>query len=132
MSARNLPDAESPGRLHYPTGEFNSKPSEVDRQLEAEHAKQWIANLPSHTVCAYSDGSSCGPVKSEWGYALYRQGQLIVSGAGPMPGAEVYVAELLGAQKAQEAAISKAGSSPIKVLLDNAVAVQALQRGRTI
>ncbi|KAI1006483.1 hypothetical protein K3495_g1743 [Podosphaera aphanis] len=48
-----------------------------------------------------------------------------------MHGAEVYDAELLGAQKALEAAMSKAGTSPIKLLLDNAVAVQALQRGRT-
>ncbi|KAI0994090.1 hypothetical protein K3495_g14093, partial [Podosphaera aphanis] len=131
ISARNMPAAEGPGRLYYPKGELNNKPLELDRQLEAEHAKQWISNLPSNTVCAYSDGSSCGPAKSAWGYTLYRRGQLIASGAGPMHGAEIYDAELLGAQKALEAAMSKAGTSPIKLLLDNAIAVQALQRGRT-
>ncbi|KAI1005671.1 hypothetical protein K3495_g2547 [Podosphaera aphanis] len=123
-----LPAAEGPGRIHYPKGELNNKPLELDRQLEAEHAKQWIANFPSDTVCAYSDGSSCGPAKSAWGYSLYRRGQLIASGAGPIHGTEVYDAEILGAL---EVVLSKAGTSPIKLLLDNAVAVQALQRDRT-
>ncbi|KAI0998038.1 hypothetical protein K3495_g10151 [Podosphaera aphanis] len=131
ISARNLPAAEGPGRLQYPKGELNNKPLELDRQLEAEHGKQWIAKLPSDTVCAYSDGSSYGPAKSAWRYTLYRRGQLIASGAGPMHGVEVFDAELLGAQKALESAISKAGTSPIKLLLYNAVAVQALQKGRT-
>ena len=47
-----------------------------------------------------------------------------------MPGAEVYDAELLGAQKAMQEAIKKANGGPVKVLLDNPNAVRALQSGR--
>ena len=65
------------------------------------------------------------------GYVLYKEGRLIGQGAGAVPGAEVYDAEILGAQKALEAAIIKAGNSPIKVLLDNSAVVRALQRGRS-
>lgn len=49
--------------------------------------------------------------------------------AGPLFGAEVYDAGIVGAQKALENAVLKAGGSPIKVLLDNPTAVRALQTG---
>ena len=56
---------------------------------------------------------------------------MIESDAGPLWGAEAYDAELLGAQKALEAAIRVAGTNPIKVLLDNSEAAQALRSGRS-
>ncbi|KAI0993871.1 hypothetical protein K3495_g14313, partial [Podosphaera aphanis] len=52
---------------------------------------------------------------------------MIGSDAGPLWGAEAYDAEILGAQKALEAAIRVAGTNPIKVLLDNSEAAQALR-----
>ena len=56
---------------------------------------------------------------------------MIGSGSGPMPGAEVYDSELLGAQKAMEEVIKKANGGPAKVLLDNPNATRALRSGRT-
>ena len=56
---------------------------------------------------------------------------MIGSGAGSLLGAETYGAELLGAQKALEAALLVAGSNSIKVLLDSLHAVQALRSGRS-
>ena len=123
--------AEGPGKLYFPKAEPIRQLTGGDKQQEAAHAKQWIASLSDETVCAYSDGSSCGPARSAWGYILYKGGQMIGSDAGPLPGAEVYDAEIFGAQKALEGAIGKAGSSPIKVLLDNSIAARALQTGRT-
>ncbi len=69
--------------------------------------------------------------KSAWGYTLFRKGQIIGSDAGPLWGAEAYDAEILGAQKALEAAIRVAGTNPIKVLLDNSEAAQALRSVRS-
>ena len=56
---------------------------------------------------------------------------MIGSGAGPLLGAEIYDAEILGAQRAFIAAILVAGSKPIKVLLESSEAVQALRSGRS-
>lgn len=131
ISVRSISTAEGLGNLFFPRGEPKIKSVGGDRQDEKALVKQWMTCLPSNTVFAYSDGSSCGPAGSAWGFLLYREGQMIGQGAGAMPGAEVYDAEILGAQKALEAAISKAGKSPIKVLLDNSTVVRALQRGRS-
>nr|CCA28121.1 hypothetical protein SS1G_12417 [Albugo laibachii Nc14] len=131
ISARSIPTAEGHGHLFFPRGEPKIQSTGDDKQDEKALVKQWMSSLPSDTVLAYSDGSSCGPARSAWGYVLYKEGQLIGQGAGAMPGAEVYDAEILGAQKALEAAILKAGNSPIKVLLDNSAVVRALQRGRS-
>ncbi|KAI0997696.1 hypothetical protein K3495_g10490 [Podosphaera aphanis] len=56
---------------------------------------------------------------------------MIGSDVGPLWGAEAYDAEILGAQKALEAAIRVAGTNPIKVLLDNSEAAQALRSGKS-
>ena len=56
---------------------------------------------------------------------------MIGSGAGPLLGAEAYDAEILGAQRALEAAILVAGSKLIKVLLDSSEAIQSLRSGRS-
>ncbi|KAI0997741.1 hypothetical protein K3495_g10448 [Podosphaera aphanis] len=56
---------------------------------------------------------------------------MIGSDAGPLWGAVAYDAEILGAQKALEAAIRVTGTNPIKVLLDNSEAAQALRSGRS-
>ena len=125
-----MPTAEDPGKLHYPTARPTSESTGNDKKAEADHAKQWIASLSAETVCAYSDGFSCGPAKSAWGYTLYSTGQMIGSGSGSIPVVEAYDAEQLGAQKAMEEAIKKAKGGPVKVLLDNPNAVRALRSGR--
>ena len=56
---------------------------------------------------------------------------MIEVGSGPMPGAEVYDAELSEAQKAMEEAINKATGGPVKLLLNNPNTVRALPSGRT-
>lgn len=123
--------AEGPGKMYFPRDEPIRQLTGGDKQYEVAHAKQWIASLSDKTVCAYSNGSSCGPARSAWGYTLYKGGQMIGSDAGTLPGAEVYDAEIFGAQKAPEGALEKADGCPIKVLLDNCTAARALQTGRT-
>ncbi|KAI0998477.1 hypothetical protein K3495_g9717 [Podosphaera aphanis] len=56
---------------------------------------------------------------------------MIGSGTGALLGAEAYDAEVLGAQKALEAAMQVASTNPIKVLLDSSEAIQALRSGRS-
>ena len=77
INSKSVPTAEGPGKLYYPRGKPTGKSVGCDKKMEADHAKQWIASLSEKTVCAHSDGSSCGPAISEWGYTIYR--------AGPMP-----------------------------------------------
>ncbi len=131
VSLQNLPVAVESGNLFFPKAELKSQSTRLDKQTEAAQAKTWIANLSADTVCAYPDGSSCGLARSAWGYTLFRGRQMIGIGSGPLLGAEAYDAELLGAQKALEAAILVAGINPIKVLLDSSEASQALQSGRS-
>ena len=78
-----------------------------------------------------SDGSSSGPVRSGWGYALHRASRLIGSGAGMILGAEVYDAELLGAYKALGETVILTVNFPVKVPLDNSEAVHSLRTGRS-
>ena len=82
MSAKTMPVAEKPGKIYYPKGKPISDSLGGRKQDEVLHAKQWIASLSDKTICAYSDGSSCGPARSAWGYALYRNGQMIGKEAG--------------------------------------------------
>ncbi|KAI0999523.1 hypothetical protein K3495_g8671 [Podosphaera aphanis] len=56
---------------------------------------------------------------------------MIGSGAGALLGAEACDAEVLGAQKALEAAMQVAGTKPIKVLLDSLEAIRALRSSRS-
>ena len=66
ISARSIPSAEGPGHLFFPRGEPKIQSMGGDRQDEKALVKQWMASLPSDTVLAYSDGSSCGPARSAW------------------------------------------------------------------
>ncbi|KAI0997565.1 hypothetical protein K3495_g10621 [Podosphaera aphanis] len=109
-SFQSVPAAVETAKLFSPIAERNSQSGRLDKQTEAKQAKRWIKNLSINTVCAYPDGSSCGLAKSAWGYTLFREGQMIGR-----------------AQKALEAAIRVAGTNPIKVLLDNSEAAQALR-----
>lgn len=55
---------------------------------------------------------------------------MIGSDSDPLLGAEVYFAEIFGAQKDLEGATRKVGDCPIKVLLDNSTALRALRTGQ--
>ncbi|KAI0992184.1 hypothetical protein K3495_g16002, partial [Podosphaera aphanis] len=104
-SLQNVPSAVESGKLFFPKAERNCQVARLDKQSEATQAKLWIGNLSTDTICAYSDGSSCGWARSAWAYTLFRGRQMIGSGAGALLGAEAYDAEVLGAQKALEAAM---------------------------
>lgn len=126
MSVKILPDSEGPARPQEPLSEIRGELIRLDKRKKANRVKLWIANLPSETVFAYSDGSSCGRARSAWRYSLYRGGQMIGNGSGPMLGAEI-----LRAQRALEAAIEKPRGAPIKILLDSHSAIHALKVGRS-
>ena len=96
-SIQNVPTAVEFGRLFYPKLDRSYQSATLYKQSEDTLAKHWIENSPADTLCAYSDGSSCGLAKSAWGYILFRGRQMIGSGAGPLLGAEAYDGELLGA-----------------------------------
>lgn len=81
-------------------------------------------------VCAYSDASSEDHGLSPSGYALQRGGTTFEKNQEILPVSEVYDAELLGAVEALYASLSaRRNNEKIYILLDNSVAVRALQTG---
>ena len=114
ISAKNVPKAEKSSKLYFPKAESIRKITGGHFQDEAAYAKQWIASLSAETVCACSDGSSCGPARSAWGYNLYRGGQVIGSDSGPLIGAEVYDAEIFGDQHSPRRNLGKSRRLPNK------------------
>lgn len=131
MSVRRVPTAEGPGKLYFPRGTPASNPCSRENEARSGSIKRWLASRPANTVFAFSDGSSLGPGKSAWGYVVYQGVKLVASGSGPLPGAEVFDAEVVGAMKALKAAIEVGKDLLICILLDNQAATQALERGRS-
>ncbi|KAI0998650.1 hypothetical protein K3495_g9546 [Podosphaera aphanis] len=80
-------------------------------------------------MCAFSDGSSNGPGRSAFGFAIYRNEELITTGKGSLLEGEVFDAEIVGALRASEATLKIVRNMPIKVLLDNQEAYKALVKG---
>ena len=60
-----------------------------DKEEKSKQFKLWLRNLPACTLCIYLDGSSTGPVYSAYGYAIYRDRELLASGGNFLPGAEI-------------------------------------------
>lgn len=79
----------------------------------------------------YSDGSSTGSKLSVYGYAIYKDTQLITRDGNFLPRAEVYDAEIAGAVQGKESALEIGDSTGIIVLLDNQEAVETLGSDRT-
>lgn len=81
-------------------------------------------------ICAYSDGSSEGHGRSSWGFVLQREGRTFYRNSGPLHGSEVFDAEITGALRALESAITfLRDREHIYVLLDNQAAVTAIRTG---
>ena len=131
ISVRQVPTAEGPGKLYFPHGLPASTPGSREKEARSGSIKRWLTSLPANAVCAFSDGSSSGPGQSAWGYVVYQGGKLAGSGSGPLPGAEVFDAEVVGAMKALEAALAVGEGFPVSILLDNQAAVRALEQGRS-
>ena len=64
-----------------------------------------ISEVSGTDICAYSDGSSEGHVRSALGFVLKKDGKLISKGSGIKHGGEVLDVEIIGARKALEAAL---------------------------
>lgn len=91
-----------------------------------------MSTIAPTDLCAYSDGSSEGPGRSSWGFALQRGGTTFRKGHGVLYGGEVYDAEIFGATIAlREALSARNNSEKIYILLDNQAAVLALTTGKS-
>ena len=119
ISVRRVPTDEDPAKLHLPHGSPAPTPYSQEKGARSRSIQRWLASLLAETICAFSDGSSSDSGKSAWGYVLYQGGKLVGSGSGPLPGAEVFDAEVVGAVKALKAAIVVGEDLPICILLDN-------------
>ena len=81
-------------------------------------------------ICAYSDGSSEGHGHSSWSFVLQREGSTFYRNSCPLHGSEVFDAEITGALRALESAITfLRDREHIYVLLDNQAAVTAIRTG---
>lgn len=82
-------------------------------------------------VCAYSDESSEGLGRSSWGYVLQVGGIVYKKGHGILHRGKVFDAEISSATIALGVALSmRQDGEKIFVLLENQVAVMALQTGK--
>ena len=132
MSVRQVPIAEGPGKLYFPHGSPAPTPCSHEKEARSGSIKRWLASLTAETICAFSDGSSSGPEQSAWGYLVHQRGKLVGSGSGPLPGAEIFDAEILGATRALEAALTVGEDLTIRIILVNQAAARALERGKSI
>ena len=90
-----------------------------------------VSFLLAETIFAFSDGPSSGPGKSARGFVVNQECKLVGSGSGPLPGAEVFDAEIIGTMKALEATVVVAEGLPIYILLNIKAATRALGRERS-
>ena len=72
--------------------------------------------------------------RSAWGYSIQQTGQAHAEACGPLPGEEVFDAEIEGATRGLQAALLTAADNPdltdrFIVLVDNQAAVRALSSG---
>lgn len=126
---RQLPPSEPaeplPAPVYTPT--LGSKVDAIQKHHE------WLSRIASIDICAFSDGSSEGPGRSSWGYALQRGGRTFQKGHGILHGGEVYDAEIFGATIALRAALSaRRNCEKIFVLLDNQATVMALNTRKSV
>lgn len=135
-TSRLLPETEGPPLPWRPTLP-PPRLCGIDKVTAARITMDWLSRLPSHCVCAYSDGSGAAESRSAWGFTVYFGGtttNLEPSDSGLLVGAEDYDAEVHGAMAALEAITANLGNrniSAIYVMLDNAEAAQALRTGKT-
>ncbi|KHJ35617.1 hypothetical protein EV44_g4095 [Erysiphe necator] len=55
-ASKLLPESEPPPKLARP-GLVSTQPKKIDKGTAASLRKDWLAQLPSSVLCAYSDGS---------------------------------------------------------------------------
>ncbi|KAI0992989.1 hypothetical protein K3495_g15195 [Podosphaera aphanis] len=131
-ASRLLPESEAPPPIHRPGPSLLRGPR-LDKETVARETKEWLAGLPSNTLCVYSDGSHSPKSVSAWSYVVYSGGvsdHSELGGAGTLRGAETYDTEIHEAMAAREAAVTSginANRSSIYFLLDKFEAAQALQ-----
>ena len=111
-----LPQSEAPEPLSAPvyTQMLESKTNGLINH------ERWLSTIAPTDLCAYSDGSSEGPGRSSWGFALQRGGITFRKGHGVLYGGEVYDAEIFGATMGLREALSERNNDEkIYVLLHN-------------
>ena len=79
-----------------------------------------------------TDGSSVGRGRSAWGYTVQQAGQASTEASGPLPGEEVFDAEVEAAVRGLQTALFTADPDQTRrfiVLVDNQAAVRSLTTG---
>ncbi|KAI1000160.1 hypothetical protein K3495_g8041 [Podosphaera aphanis] len=110
-----IPETEEPGPLYRSKDYTSARNIGSDKATEADWVKRWLKDLPPGTMCAFSDGSSNGPGRSAFSFAIYRNEELITTEKGSLLGGEVFDAEIVGALRALEATLKIVRNMPMKV-----------------
>ena len=88
-----------------------------------------LAGIGPLDRCVYSGGSSVGRGRSAWGYTVQQADQASTEASGPLPGEEVFDAEVEAAVRGLQTALFTADPDQTRrfiVLVDNQAAVRSL------
>lgn len=97
--------SEGLGKLYQPRSLTHRKRQEWNKKEEPGQIKSWLEGLPKRILCVYSDGSPKGPGHSAYGYAIFKDKELVASGRKSLPRAEAYDAEVTAASRSLEVAL---------------------------
>ncbi|RYP45714.1 hypothetical protein DL768_007978 [Monosporascus sp. mg162] len=130
--ARMLPPVQRPVLVppRYPPGSREDPTLGMTKEEAAGAFRTWYSNLPATDVVVFTDGSQEG-TDVGYGYAIYQGGRLLMTGRGRLdPCSIVFDAEVTGAWKGLQAAVSAPpdlSRRRIWVCLDNTGAIWGLR-----